>query len=244
MIKPNERLDDLGINNLSIIQNPEFFCFGIDAVLLSDYAKGHKNERILDLCSGNGILPILLSAKTKASEIIGLEIQKSLWEMSLRSIKYNNLSDKVKMILGDVRDSTSLFDRNSFNVITVNPPYMKACGGKKNDTEEVRIARHEELCTFEDIIKSADYLLKQKGRIYIVHRPLRLAEIMATMVRYGIEPKGMRLVYPFIDKEPNLVLIEGIKGAAPELRVAPPLVVYDSPGKYTKEVLKIYGYDT
>lgn len=243
LLKENERLDDLGREGLFLIQNPEYFCFGIDAVLLSSFAKVHAKEKVIDLCSGNGIIPVLLSAKTKAESITGLEIQYSLYDMANRSIEYNNIGNRVKMVLGDVKRVEDLFPKLSFDVVSVNPPYMKKEAGLVNDSDKFRIARHEEMCTFEDIIGAANCLLRPKGRLYMVHRPFRLVELLKTMSEMGIEPKSMRLVMPYADKEPNLVLIEGIKDAKPELRIAPPLIVYNKDGSYTEEVKDIYGYE-
>lgn len=242
-LKENERLDDLGREGLFLIQNPEYFCFGIDAVLLSSYVKVRPKEDVIDLCSGNGILPVLLSAKTKAKSICGLEIQYNLYDMANRSIEYNDIGNQVRMVFGDVKRVKDLFSRECADVVCVNPPYMKKETGIVNDSDKFKIARHEELCTFEDIVNAAYWLLRSKGRFYMVHRPLRLVELLKTMSEIGIEPKSMRLVMPYFDKEPNLVLIEGIKDAKPELRIAPPLIIYNKDGSYTKEVKEIYGYD-
>lgn len=243
LVKDGERLDDLGIDNLYIIQDPSTFCFGIDAVLLSDFAKIYKDETVVDLCSGNGILPVLLFAKTKAKKIYGIEIQRALCDIANRSIEYNEISSRIEIICKDLKEIKDSFPPESIDVITVNPPYLKKTSGIENEKEAVRIARFEVMCDFNDIVFASKYLLKVKGRMYIVQRPYRLVEILKTMTENGIEPKMLRFVMPYNDKEPNLVLIEGIKGAKPEMRIMPPLIVYDRPGEYTKELRKIYGYE-
>ena len=240
MLNSEERLDDLG-GGLFLIQNPKLFCFGIDAVLLSSYARVHKGETVVDLCSGNGIVPILLSAKTKAEKILGIEIQKASYDMAVRSVEYNNLSDRVKMINADIRELDNILSDIRADIVTVNPPYMKVNAGAGSVRRELEIARFEEECTLKDVICASRKLLNSKGRFYMVHRPLRLVEILKTMSDYGIEPKRMRMVQPFAGEEPNLVLIEGISGAGPELRTESPLIIYDFPGSYTKEVRAWYG---
>lgn len=243
LILPGERLDDLGRDGLYIIQDPNTFCFGTDAVLLSSFVRAAEGERVLDFCTGNGIIPILLSSKTRARNIKGLEIQKSLVAMANRSLLYNSLENRVEILQGDVKKAGEIFPGEKFDVITANPPYMPKSKGIENESPAVRIARHEELLDFSALAESATKLIKEKGRFYLVHRPLRLVEILTELRRVGLEPKKMQLVHPFIHKPPNLVLIEAIKGAAPELRTLPPLAVYDSPGVYTPEALSIYGQD-
>lgn len=243
LLKEGERLDDLMIKNLGIIQDPKVFCFGIDAVLLSGFAKVNAGDKCLDLCSGNGIIPILLYAKTKAECLYGIEIQAPLAQMAQRSIKYNNLPDSVFVKEGDIRSITEYFEQGQYDVVTVNPPYIKGQGGLENDSESLNIARHETLCTLEDVAKAAYKVLKSKGRLYMVHRPGRLVEILKLLSDNHLEPKTLRLVAPFAGKRPNMVLIEAKKDAGSELIVEPTLVVYDRPGEYTEEVLKIYGKD-
>lgn len=240
-IREGERLDDLGRDGLRLIQNPAFFCFGIDAVLLSSFVKAKSGDRILDFCSGNGILPVLLSSKTRAKEIVGMEIQQELYEMASRSIELNGLSPRVKMIRGDLRNSREILAGELFDVICANPPYVVENSGLKSENDHLRLARSEETCSFRDLMGAVKRHLKQKGHFFMIHRPLRLVEILSTMREFGIEPKCMRLVEPYEGKEPNLVLIEGIKGGASELRIAPNLRVYRSPGEYTQEVLCMYG---
>lgn len=242
-LKQGERLDDLQIKGYRIIQSPGRFCFGMDAVLLSSFAKVKTGERALDLGTGTGILPILLEAKNKGDSYTGLEIQEESADMARRSVQYNHLEDKVRIVTGDIREAAALFGAASFHVITVNPPYMIGDHGLKNENEAKYIARHEVLCTLEDVLRESGKLLGNKGRFYMVHRPFRLAEILSGMSRHRIEPKRMRLVHPYIDKEPNMVLLEGVKGAHPRMTVEPPLVVYNKDGTYTDELLKLYGLD-
>ena len=243
-LKQGERLDDLQIKGYRIIQSPGRFCFGMDAVLLSSFAKVKTGERALDLRTGTGILPILLEAKNKGDSYTGLEIQEESADMARRSVQYNHLEDKVRIVTGDIREAAALFGAASFHVITVNPPYMIGDHGLKNENEAKYIARHEVLCTLEDVLRESGKLLGNKGRFYMVHRPFRLAEILSGMSRHRIEPKRMRLVHPYIDKEPNMVLLEGVKGAHPRMTVEPPLVVYNKDGTYTEELLELYGLES
>lgn len=240
-LKEGERLDDLQTKGYYIIQDPKRFCFGIDAVLLSSFAKVKKYEKALDLGTGTGIIPILLEAKNEGSCYHALEIQEESADMARRSVRYNHLEEKIEVKTGDIKEAAKIYGAASFEVITVNPPYMIGEHGQKNDNEAKYIARHEVLCTLDDIMRESAKLLKEKGRFYMVHRPFRLPEIMRTMSQYKIEPKRMRLVYPYIDKEPNMVLIEGMKNGKPRLKAEPPLIVYEKNGDYTEEVLRMYG---
>ena len=242
-MKPGERLDDLQIKGYEIIQSPGRFCFGMDAVLLSSFAKVKRNECALDLGTGTGILPILLEAKNEGEHYTGLEIQEESADMARRSVFHNGLDTKIEIVTGDIKEASRIFGAASFHVITTNPPYMIGEHGLKNDNEALYIARHEALCTLDDILRESARLLKPKGRFYMVHRPFRLAEILGKMSAYGIEPKRMRLVYPYIDKEPNMVLVEGMRGAKPRMTVEPPLIVYEKEGGYTKELLEMYGME-
>lgn len=241
LIKSNERLDDLYRKGYKIIQNPEKFCFGIDAILLSDYAKVRKGERAVDLGTGTGIIPILLEAKTQGEHFSGLEIQAESAEMAQRSVSLNGLDDRVSIVTGDIREASKIFGENSIDVVTTNPPYMIGQHGIQNPDNAKAIARHEVLCDLDDILRESARILKTKGRFYMVHRPFRLAEIFSKMVAYHIEPKRMRLVYPYLDKEPNMVLIEGMLGGKSRLTVEKPLIVYDKPNVYSKEIYEIYG---
>lgn len=240
-LKPEERLDDLQIKGYQIIQNPGKFCFGIDAVLLSSFAKVKRGENVLDLGTGTGILPILLEAKSEGKHFKGLEIQEESADMARRSVEYNHLQEKIEIVTGDIKEAATIFGTVSFDVITTNPPYMIGQHGLPNPESAKAIARHEVLCCLTDILRESAKMLRPKGRFYMVHRPFRLAEILAEMQKYGLEPKRMRLVYPYVDKEPNMVLVEGMKGANPRMTVEPPLIVYEKDGSYTEELLKMYG---
>lgn len=240
-LKPGERLDDLQIKNYEIIQHPGRFCFGMDAVLLSAFAKIKPGECVLDLGTGTGILPILFAAKTEGKHFTGLEIQEDSADMARRSVLYNHMEDRVEIVTGDIKEASGLFGGSSFDVVSTNPPYMIGGHGLANPGDAKAIARHEVLCTLEDVLRESAKTLRPGGRFYMVHRPFRLAEILAKMSASGLEPKRMRLVYPYVDKEPNMVLLEGIRGAKPRMRVEPPLIVYESEGKYSREVLEHYG---
>lgn len=240
-LKPEERLDDLQVNGYEIIQHPGKFCFGMDAVLLSNFARVKKGERVLDLGTGTGIIPILLTAKTEGENFVGLEIQEESADMARRSIFHNHLDGKVEIVTGDIKEAANIFGLASFDVITTNPPYMIGQHGIANESDTKAIARHEVLCTLDDILRESARILKPRGRFYMVHRPFRLAEILSKMVEVGIEPKRMRMVHPFIDKEPNMVLIEGMRGANSRMTVERPLIVYKEVGVYSDELLGEYG---
>ena len=240
-LKPEERLDDLQVNGYEIIQHPGKFCFGMDAVLLSNFARVKKGERVLDLGTGTGIIPILMTAKTEGENFVGLEIQEESADMARRSISHNQLDGKVEIVTGDIKEAANIFGLASFDVITTNPPYMIGQHGIANESDTKAIARHEVLCTLDDILRESARILKPRGRFYMVHRPFRLAEILSKMVEVGIEPKRMRMVHPFIDKEPNMVLIEGMRGANSRMTVERPLIVYKEVGVYSDELLGEYG---
>ena len=241
-LKDSERLDDLQRNGLKIIQDPERFCFGMDAVLLSGFANAKEGDRVLDLGTGTGIIPILMSAKTGARELIGLEIQEESADMARRSVRLNDLEDKVKIVQGDIKEAGQIFDAASFDVVTSNPPYMINSHGLQNPDAPKAIARHEVCCSLEDVVAAAARCLKSGGKFYMVHRPFRLAEIMVVMHEYKLEPKRIQLVYPFVDKEPSMVLIEGARGGKSRITVEKPLIIYEAPGKYTPEIYDISGY--
>ena len=242
LLKENERIDDLQRNGYRIIQDPERFCFGMDAVLLSGFAAVKDGARVLDLGTGTGIIPILLSAKTGAAHLTGLEIQADSADMAGRSVALNGLEEKIDIVTGDIKEAGRIFDAASFDVITCNPPYMIGRHGLKNPDDAKAIARHEILCTLEDVAEQTAKLLKPGGKFFLVHRPFRLAEIIVTLKKYKLEPKRMQLVYPFVDKEPNMVLLEAARGGRPRMTVEKPLIVFREPGVYTDEICDIYGY--
>ena len=238
LVKDNERVDDLQ-NGYYVIQDPDKFCFGMDAVLLSGFAKVKKGEIALDMGTGTGIIPILLKAKTSGKHFTGLEIQQECAGMAGRSVMYNHLENDVDIVQGDIKEA-EIFGAASFDVVTSNPPYMIGQHGQRNPDMPKAIARHEVLCNLEDVVSQAAKVLKERGRFYMVHRPFRLAEIMNVLIKYRLEPKRMQLVYPYIDREPNMVLIEALKGGNSRVTVEPPLIVYKEPGVYTENILKIY----
>ena len=270
-LKENERIDDLEFNNLKIIQNKDGFCFGIDSVLISDYAKKDIKNNALgaDLGTGTGIISILLSAKTRLSKIIGIEVQKEVADMAQRSIELNGLQNKIEIKnmnikniiqnidnsklekrkkqvkLGNIQTETHKEKDNiwleKFDFVVTNPPYKKLETGKVNESEYKYISRHEATANLEDFIKVSKYLLKDKGSFFMVHRPDRLVDIIELMRKYKLEPKNIRFIYPSIDKSPNLVLIKGIKNAKPFLKIDKPLIVYNQNGEYTDEIYEIYG---
>lgn len=241
-LKPGEKLDELQRNGYVIIQDKERFCFGMDAVLLSGFARVKDGGTVLDMGTGTGIIPILLEAKTGASHLTGLEIQADSADMARRSVALNGLEEKIDIVQGDIREAAGLFPAASSDVVTCNPPYMAGGHGLTNPEAPKAIARHEVKCTFEDVAAQAAGLLKPGGNFFLVHRPFRLAEIMVTLTRYKLEPKRMRLVYPFADKEPNMVLLEANRGGRSRMTVERPLIVYREPGIYTDEIYDIYGY--
>jgi len=241
-LRENERIDDLQRNGYRIIQDPERFCFGMDAVLLSGFAGVKKGGRALDLGTGTGIIPILLEAKTPGSYFAGIEIQSESADMARRSVALNSLTEKVEIVEGDIRRIDEYFERGSFDTVTSNPPYMIAGHGLTNPDSPKAIARHEVCCSLDDVTGAAALMLKSGGYFYMVHRPFRLPEIFRSLTDHGLEPKRMRLVYPFADKEPSMVLIGSVLGGRPRLTVEKPLVIYEEPGKYTAEIYDVYGY--
>lgn len=241
-LKNNERIDDLEFNGYKIIQNSDGFCFGIDSVLLSDYAKEIKKEsKVLDLGTGTGILCILLTGKTNLKEIIGVEIQEEVCDMARRSIKLNNLEDKIKIINENIINIENIYNKGSFDVIVTNPPYKKKNTGLQNENEKKVISRHELTASLDDFIRISKNMLKDKGQFYMVHRPERLVDILYLMRKYKIEPKQIKFVSSKIGKEPNLVLIKGVKNGKQFLKFDSILYVYNEDGTYTDEILKIYN---
>ena len=231
LIKPGERLDDLQLNGLELIQDPNKFCFGVDAVFLSDFVRVKPGETVLDMGTGNGIIPVLLSAKTQGKKFTGLEIQPDTAEMARRSVRLNHLEERIEIVTGDIKEAAEIFKPAFFDVITTNPPYMPAEHGLRNPDSARAIARHEVMCSLDDILRESMRLLQDKGRFYMIHRPFRLTEIMIKMNQYKIEPRRIQFIYPYIDKEPAMVLIEGVRGARSRVTVEPPIIIYDRPAE-------------
>ena len=242
LLLPNERIDDLQRSGRRIIQDPARFCFGMDAVLLSGFARAARGEKAADLGTGTGIIPILMEARYPGVHFTGLEIQEESADMARRSVALNGRQEEIRILTGDIKEASKLLGSGCFDLVTSNPPYMTASHGLVNSDQAKAIARHEILCSLEDVVREASGLLRTGGRFYMVHRPFRLVEIFREMTRYKLEPKRMRLVYPYRDREPNMVLIEGIRGGGPMLKMESPLIIYESPGVYTQEVKEIYGY--
>lgn len=241
-LREGESLVDLQRNGLVIIQDRRRFCFGIDAVLLSGFAEVRSGETVLDLGTGTGILPLLLSAKTEAEKLIGLEIQPESAEMARRSVELNGLAERISIVNGDLKDVSSLFGRGTADVVVSNPPYMTGGHGLVNPADAKAIARHEIACTFSDVARAAATVLRPGGRFYLVHRPFRLPELMTVLSGAGLEPKRMRLVYPSAEKEPELVLLGCVKGGKPSLKTEKPLILKNESGDYTREVRENYGF--
>ena len=241
-LKENERIDDLEFKGLKIIQNEKGFCFGMDSVLLSDFAKNMKNNStVLDLGTGTGIIPILLCGKTNLKKVVGIEIQQDVANMAKRSSQLNNLQDRFEVVNTNIINLKNIYEKQSFDVIVTNPPYKKENTGITNENEAKLISRHEITANLEDFISISKDLLKDKGEFYMVHRPERLVDILSLMRKYKIEAKILKFVSPNKNKEPNLILIKGIKNANSFLKIEKNLYVYNEDGKYTNEILKIYN---
>lgn len=236
----NERIDDLMRDGLKLIQNTDIFCFGMDAVLLSTYATAGKKDRVLDMGTGNGIIPVLMQSKNRGSTYSALEIQEGSAQLARRNVELNHLEDRISVVKGDIKEASTIFGEASFNVVTSNPPYMNENHGIVNPDSAKAIARHELLCSLDDVIREASRCLKSKGKMYMVHRPNRLVDIFDTMRKHHLEPKRMRLVYPYVNKAANMVLIEAVKGGNSQLIVEEPLIVYKTDGTYTDALLKMY----
>ncbi|SHK09811.1 tRNA1(Val) (adenine(37)-N6)-methyltransferase [Tepidibacter formicigenes] len=240
ILKKTERIDDLQIKGLKIIQDKEGFCFGIDAVLLSNFTSIKNNSKVADLGTGTGIIPIIIAGKSKAKEIIGIEIQEEVANMAKRSVKLNNLQDRVKIINDDLKNIENILEVNTFHVVTSNPPYMHP-QGLKNRNDKKAISRHEIMCNLEDVIKAASRLLMHHGKFYMVHRPVRLADIITLSRRYKLEPKVIQFIHPKVGKAPNLMLVQFTKAGKAELKILDPLYVYKEDGDYTDEIKEIYA---
>ena len=241
-LKERERVDDLQRNGYRIIQRADGFCFGMDAVLLSGFAMVKKGERALGLGTGTGIIPILLEAKTEGEHFSALEIQREVADMARRSVSLNGLEEKIQIVEGDIREASQIFGAASFDVVTSNPPYMNDAHRLKNPDLPKAIARHEVLCTLDDVAREASRVLKTGGRFYMVHRPHRLAEIITVLRGYKLEPKRMKMVHPFADRDANMVLIEAVKGGGVFLKMEAPVIVFKEPGVYADEIRDVYGY--
>jgi tRNA1(Val) A37 N6-methylase TrmN6 len=241
LVKDDESIDDLQLNGIHLIQKKEGFRFGIDAVLLANFANVKKGNKVIDMCTGTGIIPFILAGKTKASQLTGIEVQQEMVEMANRSIEVNSLNDRMNFICGDLTDGKLLKSIEKAEVVTVNPPYKLANSGIVNPNDKNAIARHEILCTLEDVIIAARVLLKDNGRFFMVHRPERLVDIFDLMRKHRIEPKRVRMVHPNTKREPNIVLIEGQRDGGRFLKWEAPLYVYKEDGGYSDEIEEIYG---
>ncbi len=242
-LQEHERIDDLHINNYRIIQNPKAFCFGMDAVLLSDFINVKEGARVLDLGTGTGIIPILLEAKTKGGFFTGLEIQKESAKMAARSVLMNNQQEKIKIVEGDIKEADKLFPLSYFDVISCNPPYINQGKGLISEASPKAIARHEILCNLEDVVKNASKLLKPGGKFFMIHKPHRLVEIIEVLKSYSLEPKRIRFVHPYVHKEPNMVMIEASRHGKAMVKIEKPLIIYKDIKKYSDEIYDIYGYE-
>lgn len=241
ILKDGERLDDLQCRGYHIIQNPNVFCFGIDAVLLADFTTARPKGNVMDLGTGTGVIPMLMEARGKGAHYTGVEIQEYSVDMAGRSILYNGLQDKIDIVHGDIKEVASVYRAASFDVVTSNPPYIKGNHGLENMDLPKNIARHEILLTLEDLVGAAAYLLNEGGIFSLVHKPFRLAEIIRLLSEYRLEPKRICMVQPYINKAPNMVLIESVKGGNPMVQVEPALIVYNADGSYTEDLLNRYG---
>ena len=243
MEKRFERIDDLQCNGLQIIQDSRLFCFGMDAILLSGFAQIQPGARVLDLCTGNGIVPLLLSQKTEAGEIVGLELLPESCSLAERSVRLNGLEGRISILCGDVKEWRQYFVPASFSHITCNPPYMEKGGGIQNPSGPLLLARHEAACTLDDIVGAAASLLCHGGKLSVVYRPYRLVDLFYCMRRHRLEPKRMQMVHPRAGEAANLVLVEAVLNGRMQLNLEKPLAVYREDGEYTDEINRIYGRD-
>lgn len=244
-LKDNERIDDLQLNNLKIIQNKNGFCFGIDSVLLSDFSKEiSMGSTVLDLGTGTGILGILLCGKTNLSKIYGVDVQEEVCQMAKRSIKLNNLENRFEIINDNIKNLNTIFENCSIDAIVSNPPYKKDNSGLKNESKTKLISRHEITASLEDFVEISSKLLKNNSSLYMVHRPERLSDLFYLLRKYKLEPKKLRMVQSYFDSKPKLVLVKATKNAKSFLNIENPLIIYNKDGTYTNEILKIYGKET
>lgn len=239
-LKPKEVIDDLMCRGLKIIQHEDSYRFAIDAVLLSNFVKAGKRDRVIDLGTGSGVIPLLLSAKTEAREIVGLEIVKEVYERAKRCVKMNGLEQRISIVHGDLKHATRIFDRESFSVVVTNPPYMTLKEGKISPNKHIAIARHEVAATLRDVVKASRALLKFGGRFFMVYRTVRITDVLYTLREQGLEPKLIRFIHPREKEGPNLFLLMAQKGGGPGVNILSPLVVYNDDGSYTDEINQIY----
>lgn len=241
LLKDGERIDDLQRKGYRIIQDPSFFCFGLDAILLSDFARPGPRDRVLDLGTGTGVIPLLLAARWEGPTFTGLEIHPESADMARRSVMLNGLEDRITILEGDIKEADSLFPAGSFEVIVTNPPYMAGGEGLQNPSQAKAAARHEVLCTIDDVLRVSAVLLKPGGSFYMVHRPRRLAEILEKMRRDRLEPKILRMVHPHREDPAKLFLVKGTRDRGQGLTMEPPLIIFGEDGEWTREVRDIYG---
>lgn len=247
----NERIDDLNINNLKLIQNKEYFMFGMDSVLLSSMVKSNISSVIVDFCTGSAVIPILLTAKVNCNSILGVELQEEMYDLAKRNVELNELSDKIKLINSDIKEykKISEYIRQNINktgnvdVIVCNPPYKEVGTGHVNENTVKYIARHEEKCSLEDIFISSSKLLKTKGRLYLVHKPERLADLICLARKYNLEVKSIKIMQPTIDKRASIVLLEYVKDGKKGLDISPVIIEFDNTGDYSKQIKEIYGME-
>ncbi len=245
----SRRVDELGIDNLKVVQDTDYFCFGMDSILLANFVKSNSSKNVIvDLCSGSGVIPIIVNAKQKRKKVYAVELQKEMYDLLSENIKMNDLQNDIKILNEDIKNVNSIKDfiyqndlSNKVDIITCNPPYKAIGTGIINPTDVKYIARHEEKCTLEDIFICANKLLNVKGKLYMVHKPERLADLITLARKNNMEPKYIRFVYPKVDMSPSIVLIEYSKKGGNELKILPPLIEYTSTGEYTEEVYKMYG---
>lgn len=238
MLKENEKIDMVPGTDYKIIQSKEKFSYGIDAILLSHFAQ--PKGKVVDLGTGTGIIPLRLVDKLEKGKIYGIEIQEEMADMAGRTVKLNSLEEKIEILHMDLKNLEGVFEKSSINTITTNPPYMKLGGALVNEDENFALSRHEIACSLEDIIKVSQYLLEPLGKLYMVHRPNRLVDIIYLLRKYKLEPKKIRFVQSKVDKKPNLLLIEGVKDAGADLKFHKPLIIYQEDNTYTDEIYEIY----
>lgn len=241
VIREYERVDDLELKGLRIIQNPEWFCFGVDAVLLTSFAYIKRKDRVADLGTGTGIIPLLAYGKYSPKEIVGVEIQSQVAEMAARSVSMNGLEEVIKIHEGDIKNAPREIGSNIFDVVLSNPPYKKANTGILNDLDTKAISRHELMINLEELVFAASKLLKDGGRFYMIHRPERLKDIVLNLDKYKFAPKRMRFVHSKIKDKPSMILVEAVKGGGDFLKIEEPIYVYNNDGSYTSEILEMYG---